>query len=218
MKKLSSLLIAIALVVVPMQALAADQNSIVVSGQAMVTEKPDKAILAISFDTKSKTLRETNQKSRQFQDEIVKAFAKYGVTAADVSTTYWNWYPELAYDEAGKSSIANYNSNRSINVNFTSNIDKIDSAIDSIPSVSGVSVTSSSVSYMLTSSSTAFQKGRTLAIADAKAKAIALAKDLGVNLGSVTRVEDANNFYEVYASTPNEAVVNYYISLTYSFN
>ncbi len=218
MKKLTSLLIAIAIVVVPMQALAADQNAIVVSGQSMVTEKPDKAVLTISFDTKSKTLRDTNQKSRQFQDEIVKAFEKYGISAADVSTSYWSWYPEIAYDEAGKSSVSGYNTNRSVNVNFTSNIDGIDSAIDSIPSVYGVTVSSSSVSYMLTSSSAAYQKGRALAIADAKSKATALAKDLGVTLGTVTRVEDANNFYEVYASTPNEAVVNYYISLTYSFN
>ena len=186
-------------------------NTISVSGKGEVTAAPD--IATISF-----TIREEAKKVSDAQDKVstkiktaLADVRKQGVADKDIKTENYSSYPKYEWQDGtvscmgtncppyrpGKQVIVGYEVSQMVTVKVR-NLESVNAIIDVLASADITEMYGPN--FAIDDEDALKAEARKLAIAEARAKAEVLAKDLGVTLVRVVSFSEGG-YYPVYART-----------------
>lgn len=159
-----------------------------VTGIGETTVKPDVALLSVGVESRAATVAEAREKAAAAMQAIITAVKAGGVAPDDISTQYYNIYPEYRYVEVrnpdgsyGKQELVGYIVNNTAQVKIR-NLDNAGKVIDAAAAAGGDLVRINNIQFTVEDTSKFAAQMRELAAKDAKAKAnvYALAFDLKV--------------------------------------
>ena len=168
-------------------------ETITVVGQGSVQIQPDVAQVSIGVETSAPTVSEAVDENDSKMQAILDALKALGVADKDIQTMNYsiqlNRYPEAAplpgaTDEAAQPV---YQVSNMANVTIR-NLDKVGDVLDAVVEAGANSIWG--VSFSLDDPKPAQEEARVKAIADAEARAGALAELTGVTLGPVMSVSE----------------------------
>lgn len=172
-------------------------NTVSVVGKGEISVKPDVASFVYSVVEEGKTAGEAQDKATKKSNAVIEALKNAKVEEKDIKTTSYNIYPKYEYVQAvactqyscppGKSVISGYEVSQSVEVK----VRDIEKAGDILALVGGLNVSNvSSLSFVVDDMDALKAEVRNKAIVDAKEKAKALSKELGVKFDTII------SFYE----------------------
>jgi len=188
-----------------------EANTIAFTGHGEVKAVPDIAGIYFtveeSKDTQTAASDEVNTKTKKVLDFLKSS----GVGEKDIKTEGYNSYPKYSspencpvyYDSrlmfpcpTGEAKIVGYTVSQSVSVK----IRKVDDASKIIDGINKIGVTNmSGPNFTIDDEDELKAEARRKAIEDAKSKARALAKDLGVNLGKIASFSESGYYPMPYA-------------------
>ena len=158
--------------------------AVLTSGDAIVSKKPDLAIVAAGIESQQSTAAAAQSDLASKTAKLVGRIKALGVADKDLGTTgYW---VGPVYSSTGQT-ITAYRASQQLQIKWH-NVDTVGKTLDAIVQEGGA--TNISVSFGLADPKTAQAEARSLAIADARSKAQAMASAAGVKLGQVIRISD----------------------------
>lgn len=182
------------------------QDVITVSGKGEVFEVPNIATFSFSITEEGKDVTEANNKSSTKNNAAMKYLKDAGVEEKDIQTVGYNANPKYDYSQpvciaypcpTRSPVLVGYEVSQTISVK----VRNVDKAGDILSGIGAIGVTNiSGLTFTIDDEEAIRAEARSKAIADAKAKADKLAKDLGVKIsGVVSFYEDNNVAYPMYA-------------------
>ena len=160
------------------------EPAILTSGDAIVSKKPDLAVVAAGIESQQGTASAAQADLASKAAKLITRIKALGVPDKDLGTAgYWVG-PVYA---PGGQTITGYRATEQLQVKWH-NVDTVGKTLDAIVQEGGA--TNISVSFGLADPKSAQAEARTLAIADARTKAQAMASAAGVKLGQVIRISD----------------------------
>lgn len=185
-------------------------NVITVSGQGEAFAVPDIATFSFGANATGKDVAEAQQKVNVIVKNAIEVVKGLGVDEKDIQTSDYSAYPKYEYVNGVCSSngicrpstqnLIGYEVNETITVK----VRKVDDAGKILGAVGGAGVTNvSGLSFTVDDQTGIEREARAEAIADAKEKAEALAKDLGVKIVRIVSFSENNGGYPIpmYAKT-----------------
>jgi uncharacterized protein YggE len=160
------------------------EPSILTSGDAIVSRKPDLAIVSAGLESQQGTASAAQGDLAGKAAKLIARIKGLGVPDKDLNTTGY-WIGPVYAPSA--QTITGYRAVEQLQVKWH-NVDTAGKVLDAIVQEGGA--TNISVSFGLADPKTAQADARSLAIGDARAKAQAMASAAGVRLGQVIRVSD----------------------------
>lgn len=164
--------------------IAQGRQEIVVTGTGTVTTVPDRAMFWFGVQTSRKTAAEALAANSRDMQKVIAALKKAGVRDADIQTAQVS----LGLDYQG-SDIVGYVANNSVTVTVRG-IDKSGSVIDAAVAAGADQV--SGPSLMASDTDALYRNALKAAVGDARSRADALASAAGVQLGSITSMEETS--------------------------
>ena len=160
------------------------QPQIQTSGDAIVSKKPDLAIVSAGVESQQSTATAAQTDLAGKTAQLVARIKTLGVSDSDLSTVGYTVGPVYS---PGGDSITAYRASEQLLVKWH-NVDTVGKTIDAIVREGGA--TNLSVSFTLNDPKPAQAQARSLAIGDAHSKAQAMASAAGVRLGQVLLISD----------------------------
>ncbi|MES2059954.1 MAG: SIMPL domain-containing protein [Patescibacteria group bacterium] len=183
---------------------SSDQNVITVSGTGETFAVPDIATFTFSVVENGKTVAEAQDKATTKNNAAIKYLKDAGIADKDIKTESYNANPQYAYNQImcikypcpPSQTLTGYEVSQTISVKVrdTSKAGNILSGVGAL-GVSNIS----GLTFTIDNEDALKAEARSKAIADARSKAEALAKDLGVGLGKVASFSENTGAYPVYA-------------------
>lgn len=179
------------------------QGSITVYGDGEVSAVPDIATVTYTIRESATTVAEAQKAVEAKNKAGIDALARLGVEEKDRKTLYYNVNPKYEYYSTGgfatNSKIVGYEVSQSVEAK----IRKVDAAGDVIGALGAANITEiSGPTFAVDKPEELQEKAKEEAIAEAKDKARATAKALGMDLGDVIQFsEDNGSVYPYYAKT-----------------
>lgn len=168
--------------------------TVTVSGESRMEVTPDMAEVNLGVETAlCDSAEEASQKSAQIIDEVIQAVMEQGVKEEDVKTSDYFLWPQQQYDNKGNYTGTKFTSSVTLTVTVreVENTAKvIDAAVDA-----GAN-TSYGISFGLQDPTSRKAEQLALAVEDAKKKAEAMAKAMGMSLGGVVSLTDGTTIDE----------------------
>lgn len=169
-----------------------------VSGEGVVSVKPDVAIVQLGVDVTNPSVGEAQGIATQQMDAVLKKLKSLGIADKDIRTIQYSVQPQIDYQ---KNVLTGY---RVVNVAQVTvrQIDKLGSMLDQAVSSGATKV--QGISFTVDDPSKLQAEARDKAIQDAKAKAEQMAKAAGVRLGKVTALSESGGTvpYRVQLAAP----------------
>lgn len=156
---------------------------IITSGDATVTKRPDIAILNAGVDAQASTAAAAQKDLANQAAKLIARIKSLGVPDQDISTSGYSIGPRYTND----GTINGYQASEQLQMKWH-NVDNVGTALDALVQQGGA--TRIGVSFGLADPKAAQAEARTLAIGDARARAAAMAKAAGVQLGQVLSISD----------------------------
>ena len=157
---------------------------VITSGNAFVSKKPDLALVSVGVESKESTAAAAQQDLASKAGKLIARAKALGIADKDINTSgYWvgpNYAPP-------NGTIDGYRASEQLVLKWH-NVDTIGKTLDALVQEGGA--TQISVGFTLADPKVAQAEARTLAIADARSRAQAMAGAAGVKLGKVLRVSD----------------------------
>ena len=174
---------------VPVLAQAATQIS--VTGTGTVALMPDEATVNASITTLDPNAENASSRNNAAYDEAVRAITARGVARSDVTLSYYNISyqpkpPDLPPNEPRPAANYGYTVTRSFAVKMRA-ISKAGSIVDALTPTPGIDV--NGVTFGLADSSGARRDATGKAVADARAKAQAVAAAAGLRITGISRID-----------------------------
>ncbi|HAH95528.1 MAG TPA: SIMPL domain-containing protein [Firmicutes bacterium] len=215
------LLVALALVILVAQpgiaktrtASAEDPREIHVTGEGIVSVKPDIAYLSLGVESKGATAKEAQQSNNRIATKLIEALKAMGIAEADFATQNLQLYPETRYDsKTNQSILIGYRSSHILRVTVR-DIDQTGAVIDALTNVGGNVV--QNISFGLADDTSVRDQAIEKAVQDATHKAEILARASGVKLtgvmlisdNTVTPVQPLQNYRKEMASVAADAQI-----------
>ena len=162
-------------------------QGILTSGDAIVSKKPDLAVVGAGVDAQASTASAAQSDLNAKAGKLIDRIKAIGVAEGDLNTTgYWIG---PVYGPQGQT-IAGFRATEQLQLKWH-NVDSVGRALDAIVQEGGA--TNVYVSFTLNDPKPAQAEARALAIADAKSKASAMASAAGVKVGQVLQVSDLSS-------------------------
>jgi len=171
-------------------------NSITVIGEGEVVSIPDIANFSFAVSADAKTVSEAQTQVTEKMNAVLAALKDQGIEDKDIKTTNYSVYPKYTYTAGvcgptycppSQQVLDGYTASHNVSVK----VRKTEEVGDALAAVGDKGATDiSSVSFTTDDPDQLTEDARAKAIADARAKAKVLAKDLGVRLVRVV------SFYE----------------------
>jgi uncharacterized protein len=162
-------------------------QGILTSGDAIVSKKPDLAIVGAGVDAQASTASAAQSDLNAKAGKLIDRIKAIGVADGDLNTTgYWIG---PVYGPQGQT-ITAFRATEQLQLKWH-NVDSVGKALDAIVQEGGA--TNIYVSFTLNDPKPAQAEARALAIADAKAKASAMASSAGVKVGQVLQISDLSS-------------------------
>jgi uncharacterized protein YggE len=184
------------------------QGTISVSGDGEVTVKPDIATVTITVRESAPTVADAQSAVEKKVVAAINALAQFGVSEEDRKTTSYNVNPKyenvpvetrtMVMYPVTNQKIVGYEASQTVEIK----IRKIDSAGDVVGALGAANISEISGPNFTVENPDAVQaKAKELAIKEARDKAKATAKALGVDLGDVVQYsEDQGGYYPMMYS------------------
>ena len=190
---------------------SSESNTITLSGHGEVTAVPDVANIYFTIRKDAKTTKEAQDKVAVTEKSALDFLKKNGVEDRDIQTSNAATYPKYEYitskssmpcsefscpPSVGKSVISGYEASESITVK----VRKVDDAGKLMQGLGTVGVSDlSGPNFGIDNEDNLKAEARKKAIGDAREKAEALAKDLGVRLGRIATFSESGGYPMMYA-------------------
>ncbi len=167
------------------------QDTINISETGTVYAAPDTAEVTFTTITQNNNIAQALTNNANATNSILDFLKRQGVADADMQTVDFNVYPQYQWQTKGldltvyplgKRVIINYQATQSVTVKIRNN-DQIGNVIQGAVTAGASQV--SDLTFIVGKEDDYKQQARDLAVAQAKTKAEAIAKSLGVKLGNV---------------------------------
>lgn len=189
-------------------------SMITVDGTGSEIAKPDVATFSFGVSENAATVADAQAKATARINTALKAVRDGGVAENDIQTTSYSINPHYDYQSSicttgycnpGKQVLNGYDVSQNIEVKVR-DLTKAGALLSSIGSVGVQNV--SGLSFQVDEPDTVQASARAKAITDARTKAVALAKQLGVTLGDIVSFSDTGNMPRpiMYSATMDMAV------------
>jgi len=183
------------------------ENTITFSGHGEVNAVPDIANIYFNISKEAKTVKEAQALVAEIEKKSLESLKTNGVLEKDIKTVNASFSPKYEYryntkvmmpcteyncpPNPGNNVIVGYTASESVTVKVrnTDDVGKIMQGLGTL----GVSDLSGP-NFSIDNEDGLKAEARKKAIDDAKAKAIVLAKDLGVRLGKITSFSESGNY------------------------
>ncbi|MGI5853361.1 MAG: SIMPL domain-containing protein [Bacillota bacterium] len=166
-----------------------EPREIHVSGEGIVSVKPDMAYLSLGVETKGSTAKEAQQSNNKISSKLIEALKNMGIAEADIATQHLQLYPETRYDsKTNESVLIGYRSSHILRVTVR-DIDQTGAVIDALTNVGGNVV--QNISFGISDDTSARDQAIEKAVKDATHKAEILARASGVKLSGVMLISDS---------------------------
>jgi hypothetical protein len=169
-------------------------RTVTVTGSATIRSSPDEAVVTLGVQTQAPTAQGALQQNASRMNDVVKALLGDGVKPGDLATAWVNLYPN--YDSSG-TAIVSYSAQNQVNVTVR-DLSNVGSIIDD--AVGAGANLSSGIQFQLSDQNQGVERALGEAVANARAKAEALAAAGDATLGPVVTI--AENTYGQYPPIP----------------
>ena len=156
-----------------------------VSGEGVVSVKPDVAIVQLGVDITNPSVGEAQGIATQQMDAVLKKLKSLGIADKDIRTIQYSVQPQIDYQ---KNVLTGYRVVNVVKVTVRQ-IDKLGAVLDQAVGSGATKV--QGISFTIDDPSKLQAEARDKAIQDAKAKAEQMAKAAGVKLGKVTALSES---------------------------
>ncbi len=182
-------------------------RTISVSGNGQAYTAPDKAMISIGVQTRDKDAGKAVDNNTAAMNKILAALKAQGIADKDLQTQNFSINPQYEYDSSGNPTGAVSFIVDNTLVATVRNLPKLGATLSSAVSAGANNIYG--ISFGVQDPSALQATARDLAVADARARAEALAKAAGVTLGEVISISESlnvNNPVPVYARDMAQAV------------
>ena len=169
---------------------AAATTRVVVTGEALLQERPDTAVVTVAVVTQSRTALAAQQENAAKTDAVVRAVRQAAGAGAEVETSGYNLQPQYTYRENQTPLIQSYIAQNSVTVTL-SDLTKVGPVIDAAAAAGANQV--SGLSFTLRQDKAARQRALAEATRAAMAKAQTIATALGGRVVRVVEVSEAGS-------------------------
>ena len=160
---------------------------IVTTGDATVKAKPDGAIVTIGAIVQASTADEAQLLLSERVAKILDGAKSLAIADNDIKTVAYRIDPQYAYEQGKAPRLTGFQAAQQIALTLHGT-DGVGKVLDAL--VHGDSATTATVAFALIDAKAAQASAREQAIQDARAKAEAMARTAGVQLGKVLSVND----------------------------
>lgn len=176
-----------------------NNTTIVVTGEAMISAKPDIATVCLGVETESENVTKALNENSEKLAKVISALEGLGISEDNITTTYFKIYPVRDYKT---NELKGYRVVNEIKVK-TSNLDKIGKIISMAISSGANRV--EWIEFGLSKDKVKKLRAKVIkdACEDAKAKAEAIAEGLNLTIVGILNVEEQSTYfrsYKVYGS------------------
>lgn len=161
------------------------ERTITINGLGKVNGKNDIAVTTIGFTTTDKDVAKAQSDNTKVMNQIIAELKKMGIADKDLQSDY-SIYPEYDYTDKGQQ-FKGYRVSNNVTVKIR-DLTKI-STVLSLPGKFGANQVNG-LSFTIDDTEILKTAAREKALANAKAKAAALAQSLGVELGDIVSYSD----------------------------
>jgi uncharacterized protein YggE len=159
---------------------------VVTSGEGTVRKAPDRAWVTIAAETRARTAPEAQRANSEAMTAVTAKVKATGIPAEAIQTTGYTLQPEFDYAN-GRQTLRDYVARNQLQVR-ADNLPKLGELIDAAVSVGATNI--SGVRFDLQDRDTAEREALKLAVADARARADAIAAGAGQKVDHVVRIEE----------------------------
>jgi len=172
------------------------QKTITMDGTYTKTVAPDKVDVTFSVVTKADTATDAQSQNTVASNKIIAALKAKGFTDADISTVYYNVYPEYNWSD-GTNEIIGYTATHQITVNST-NVSAAGVIVDVVVKNGANQVDYIDFSLKQETEQTLKVEALAKASQNAREKANAIAAGLGTSIKGILSVSEGNIYYPPY--------------------
>lgn len=158
-----------------------ESRSIYVTGSGSVTGEPDIATLYLGVSVEKESVEEAREEAASAMTAVIDALKANDIAENDIQTENFSIYPQYDYTEEGRV-LRGYRANNTVNATVR-DLESLSDIIDDAIGAGGDIVVVNSIQFMIEDPTPLQAQARTLAVENAKAKALTLAEASGVSLG-----------------------------------
>jgi hypothetical protein len=167
----------------------AESRSISVTGQGEASGPPDQAEVSAGVQILADTVIEATRENQSVVERIMAALEEQGIPAEKIQTSNYSIWAEQNYQNPGDPRQQNRISGYRVSNVVSVSIDDIEKVGDVLAAVTNAGAnTIHGIQFGVRDTAALEQKAREAAMADARARAQALAKLAGVQLGEVMSI------------------------------
>src|SRR3989344_440765 len=197
---------------------SAEVNTITLSGHGEVKAVPDVATVYFTVESSKATQAESSTEVNNKIAKILEFLKTSGVEEKDIKTEGYTSYPKYSYTQIkcpmGSPEFGTYDcvdrnqviTGYTVSQSITVKVRKVDDASKIIDGINKIGVNNmSGPNFTIDDEDALKAEARREAIADARTKAEALAKDLGIKLGRVSNFsENTGGYYPMFSKVGYE--------------
>jgi hypothetical protein len=210
----SIVLITLLILLVFVPVLSPTTNAMTVQGTSTVKVLPDLVAVFFNIQTNGTTSADANNANIVIYNNLKTSLISLGFTESQIGTDSYSVYPNIIYDNNGKSTTNGYVAYHSIKLEFSSNSTSELSSVIDAGTNAGAGV--STINFELSTALQNQYKAQALQLAsqDAKTKADAVAAGFGKTIGKLVSVSvDNYNYmpwgvYSTSGASPSVAMEN----------
>ncbi len=166
---------------------ASSARSITVIGQGEASGPPDRASINAGVNTLAPSVVESSEQNQAIIERIMAALKQEGIEDADIQTADYSVWPEQQHDPrgTGEITITGYRVNNTVRINVK-DIERLGNLLAAVTNAGATSI--HGVGFSVKDTVALEDRARAAAMADARARAEALAGLAGVKLGKVMNI------------------------------
>ena len=181
-------------------------NTITVSGEGEVFAVPDTATFSVTVQEEAKVVKDAQSVATQKSNDIVAYLKKQGVDEKDIQTTDYSIYPQYDYLNStctngycppGRQTLRGFQVSQTLTVKVR-NTEEAGDLLSGVGSLGASSVSGLSFELQKSDQDVKEAEARGKAIDNAREKAEALAKQLGVSLVRIVGFSENGNYPMYY--------------------
>ena len=172
--------------------LTGQQEGIVVSGEGKITVVPDVATVNLGIEAEDTTVDAAQNQAATAMEMVMVALTDKGVAEEDIQTQYFNIYRVTRWDDETRQEVViSYRVSNTVSVKIR-DMENIGSIIDAVAEAGGDLTRVNGINFSVDDPTAYHEEAREKAMADAQARAEALAELAGIRLGKPTHITESS--------------------------
>ncbi|MFI5274256.1 MAG: SIMPL domain-containing protein [Ktedonobacterales bacterium] len=161
-------------------------RGITVTGRGAVSVTPDEAQITAGINVSAASAKDASTRGAEAMQRVIAALKAHGVPDKRIQTGFISIQPEYSHGEQGARKVG-YTTSNMVNATITE-LDRAGALLDALVEAGGDEVVIQGVRVAARDTTGAERQARGAALADARAQAEQIARDLGLTLGPVLSV------------------------------